>query len=62
VIGSVLCSGKRFRPNNKRTTTKREGKQNEIKERDSCVIIYIKGILRTKENICHLSPIEEDPT
>ena len=43
----VLCSGKIFRPNKKRTMAKREGHHNENEERDISVILQIEGSLRT---------------
>jgi len=54
----VLCSGKRFRPNKKRIVVEREGKHSDIKERYIGVILHIKVILHTEENICHFSPLE----
>jgi hypothetical protein len=39
----VLCSGKILRPNKKRNVVEREGKHNEIKERDNGAILHIEG-------------------
>jgi len=47
----TLRNGKRFRSNKKRIVAEREGEHNEI-----------EGILHTEENICQISPVEEDPT
>jgi hypothetical protein len=44
----VLHDGKGFRCSNKRTMVDREGKQNEFEERDTSVVIQIKGIPCTK--------------
>jgi hypothetical protein len=61
----VLHSGKIFRHSRKRIVAEREGKHNEIEERDTGVILQIKGILHTegkeKEKDYQLSPVEEDP-
>jgi hypothetical protein len=43
----VLHSGKIFRHSRKRVVVEREGKHNEIKERDTSVILQIQGILCT---------------
>jgi hypothetical protein len=57
----ILQTDKRFRPNKKRIVAEREGKHSENEERDIGAIFQIKGSLHIEENICQLSPVEEDP-
>jgi len=59
----VLCSGKIFRPNKKKTVDEREGQHSDIEERDYDAIFHIEGSIHIEEEkICQLSPLEEDPT
>jgi hypothetical protein len=45
----VLHNDKILKHSRKRIVAEREGKHNEIKERDIGVILYIKGIPHTEE-------------
>jgi hypothetical protein len=58
----LFHSGKRFRLNKKMIVAERQGQHREIKERYIGLILHIKGIMCMEENICHLSPVEEDLT
>jgi hypothetical protein len=57
----VLCGGKIFRHSRKRTLAEREGKYNEIEERDTGIILQIKAIScrEEKEKDLHSSSVEE---
>jgi hypothetical protein len=59
----VFFSGKRFQYNRKRIGNDIEEKKNEIEERDTGVVLHIKGIPHTeeKEKDRQLSPVEGDP-